>query len=103
VSPRCAHDLQLERNCVEGAAPTASSRRITIMRFQPANLRLINRRRSFLIGYSPCPHEKESTTCTFLFLREFFGTVLAKGPLGRKTRPPLTAPGRSKTSLSKEG
>ena len=34
-----------------------SSRRITIMRFRPANIRVINRRRSSSIGHSLCPHK----------------------------------------------
>jgi len=33
-----------------------SSRRITIMRFRPANIRVINRRRSPSIGHSLCPY-----------------------------------------------
>ena len=35
-----------------------SSRRITIMRFRPANIRVINRRRSFSTSHSLCPRNE---------------------------------------------
>jgi hypothetical protein len=69
-----------------------SFRRITIMRFRPANIRVINRRRSSSIGHSLCPLralpvgdcERHSITGDFSFLRQFLRTVLAlRGSLRR--------------------
>jgi hypothetical protein len=62
------------------------------MRFRPANIRVINRRRSFSIGYSLCPHRgfptelcnKQSAVRPFSFLRHSLRTVLAvKGSFHR--------------------
>jgi hypothetical protein len=69
------------------------------MRFRPANIRVINRRRSFSIGYSLCPHLsflaepcQRQVTRAFPFLRQCLRTVLAvQGSLRRATgaRPGL--------------
>ena len=77
-----------------------SSRRITIMRFRPANIRVINRRRSSSIGYSLCPHRgairiggRATQVAAFplSFLRQFRRTLLAvKGcasPRQNRARP----------------
>ena len=62
------------------------------MRFRPANIRVINRRRSFSIGYSLCPHlsflaevcQRQLVTRAFPSLRQCFRTVLAvQGSLRR--------------------
>jgi hypothetical protein len=62
------------------------------MRFRPANIRVINRRRSFSIGYSLCPHlsfpaeayQPQLVRRTFPFLRQCRRTVRAvQGSLRR--------------------